>query len=123
MDPHTELWATLGWFAKPSSQVSAHVVIAADGVLFVVVPDELVAWHATRANAEHLGVELVQCREGEAFTSAQYHSLAWWVRGMARKYGFAVDRYHIVGHSEVDLLKSDPGRMFAWVRFLAEVRG
>ena len=118
-----ELHATLGWFAKPSSQVSAHVVIAADGVLFVVVPDELVAWHATRANTEHLGAELVQCREGEPFTDEQYRTLAWWVRSMRWKYGFLLDRQHLIGHSEIDPQKSDPGRMLSFDRLLTEVRG
>lgn len=54
-----------GWFAKPASKVSAHIVVDdgsdpryPDGVVECVKPVDT-AWHAARANAAGYGVEVI----------------------------------------------------------------
>jgi len=38
---------------------SAHFVIGRDGIIYSVVPPDLIAWHATVANDTHIGIEHV----------------------------------------------------------------
>lgn len=43
------LSSSLGWLCNPASQASAHYVIAKDGRVFQLVPDDQAAWHAGRS--------------------------------------------------------------------------
>lgn len=95
-----EFAATLAWFAGTASQVSAHVVIAADGTLARVVEPDLIAWHCRELNQTHVGVELVQPKRGDPITDAQYTTLAWWLRQMANRYGFALTAETLPQHFE-----------------------
>lgn len=107
-----EYLSTLSWFANPSAQVSAHIVIAVDGEIAQCVADPLVAWHDPSSNAQMLGVELVQALYGDPISDAQIGSLAWWLRGMGAKYGFPLDPDHLPFHSQtasgISQGKSDP---------------
>lgn len=40
------LASSLSWLCNPASKVSAHYVVAKDGRVFRLVPDDLAAWHA-----------------------------------------------------------------------------
>jgi len=95
-----EYQSTLHWFANEASQVSAHIVIAADGEIAEVVNDALVAWHDPASNATRLGVELVQPRLGDTITDAQVASLAWWLQQMHARYGFLLVPSNLPFHSE-----------------------
>lgn len=94
-----EYEATLNWFANPTAQVSAHIVIAADGEIAEVVNDALVAWHDPSSNATMLGVELVQAHYGDPFTDRQVASLAYWLWQMHQRYGFSLSAGALPFHS------------------------
>lgn len=117
-----ELQATLNWFRRPESYASAHYVIASDGTTYRCVQDDLVAWHAAEHNQTHIGVELVQPFPDTPYTTAQYTALAALLRDVASRYGFPLDRQHIVGHEETPqgrrARKSDPGGQFDWARLM-----
>jgi N-acetyl-anhydromuramyl-L-alanine amidase AmpD len=94
------------------------VVIAADGRLARVVHDSDVAWHAGEHNAKYLGVELVQPRQGDPITPAQYRTLAWWLTQMSAKYGFPLYWDRLPEHRETPqgrrVGKSDVGYPYMW---------
>jgi N-acetyl-anhydromuramyl-L-alanine amidase AmpD len=121
--PQTEYTAAVNWLCNPASEVSAHYVIGTDhGVWAQLVADDYEAWHARAMNATHLGVELVQPRDGDEYTPWQYVALARLCKLWSERYKFPLRRTHIVGHDETlpGVLdgKTDPGRMFDWTRFM-----
>lgn len=95
-----EYTATLHWFANPAAQVSAHIVIAANGEIARCIEEDLVAWHDPSSNATMLGVELVQPQLGDAISDAQVSSLAWWLTAMADIYGFLLTPLTLPFHSQ-----------------------
>jgi N-acetyl-anhydromuramyl-L-alanine amidase AmpD len=110
-----EFAGTLAWFQNPASQVSAHVVIAADGTVCGVVHPDLQAWHAKSHNADHLGIEFVK-RDPHLYkdvlTDAQYKSAAWLLLDWARVYAFALDEFTLPEHREIQTDKIDIGEGF-----------
>ena len=97
---HNEFVGTLNHFMNPASEVSAHIVIAADGTIAKVVDPDLVAFHAGQHNHTHLGIELVQPRLGDEITDAQYRSCAIWLKEMSERFGFALERGNLPEHRE-----------------------
>lgn len=95
-----EFQATLNWFNNTTSEVSAHAVIAADGTIANVVDPSLIAWHCREMNRTHLGVELVQPNKGDRISDAQYASLAWWLAGMSKRFGFPLTSATLPEHWE-----------------------
>lgn len=78
-------------------------MIAADGRIGNTVADAFVAWHAGEYNATHLGVEIVKrdpSRFRDVVTPAQYRTLAWWLKAMSEKYGFALTKSNLPQHRE-----------------------
>lgn len=114
-----EYTATLNWFASPNSQVSAHRVIGIDGDGAVVVEDDLIAWHATDHNPEWLGVELTEPTINDQYSDEQYAALRALLQEWSAKYGFPLDRDHLVAHSEINSQKTDPGPQFSWEKLAA----
>lgn len=123
LTPTRELRSTLGYFANPDSQTSAHYVVHVDGTVYECVEPARVAWHARFHNTQWLGVELVQARITDAITEEQYMALAELTRWLSSTFGFPLDREHIRGHEEmlagIQDGKSDPGPQFDWQRFMA----
>lgn len=123
LTPTRELRSTLGYFANPDSQTSAHYVVHVDGTVYECVEPARVAWHARFHNTQWLGVELVQARITDAITEEQYMALAELTRWLSSTFGFPLDREHIRGHEEmlagIQDGKSDPGPEFDWQRFMA----
>ena len=118
-----EYAATINWFANPISEVSAHRVIGFEGAGAVIVDDDLIAWHATDHNNRWLGVELTEPFITDPYSEEQYRSLADLLLEWSAKYGFPLDRDHLVAHSEVNPQKSDPGPLFDWDRLMALLLG
>ena len=125
---------TLAEFQDSHAYVSAHYVIrSADGLVTQMVPTKDVAWHAGNwyVNTHSVGIE----NEGFALAGAQwftprlYHSLARLTRYQAERFGFPLDRAHVIGHDQVPGPSSpyqagmhwDPGPYFDWARFMALV--
>lgn len=102
-------------------RVSAHFLIARDGVLIQFVGCADRAWHAgeslfegrPRCNDFSLGIEL-EGTDALAYTDAQYDVLARLSRSLFAAYPLRAVR----GHSDVSpLRKTDPGAAFDWPRF------
>lgn len=66
------------------------------------------AQYLTRAQYNALDDELI------GFTDQQYDTLAALVDELCEKYDIPKDRKHILGHSEYNPAKSDPGEQFDW---------
>ena len=98
-----------------------------------MVPTKDVAWHAGNwyVNTHSVGIE----NEGFALQGAQwftpklYRSLARLTRYQAKRFGFPLNRAHVIGHDQVPGPSSpyqagmhwDPGPFFDWARFMALV--
>lgn len=109
----------------PEAEVSAHYLVAADGRIFSLVPEERNAWHAGKAhwrgsekvNSSSIGIELDN--PGDApFPPAQMEALAALSHDILSRHD--IPAYNVVGHSDVAPgRKNDPGTHFDWKR-LAE---
>ena len=123
---------TLAEFQDSHAYVSAHYVIrSSDGLVTQMVPTKDVAWHAGNwyVNMHSVGIE----NEGFALQGAQwyteklYHSLARLTRYQAYRFGFRLDRAHVIGHDQVPGptgafqagMHWDPGTYFNWAHFMA----
>lgn len=118
--PQNEFNGTINWFKNSASQVSAHIVIGWDGRIAECVEDSLVAWHAGEHNSTMLGVEVCQSRLGDTITDEQYKSLAWWLKRMSVKYGFALTAANLPEHKDTPqgkrMGKSDIGVPYSfWI--------
>lgn len=119
-----EFAGTLAWFKNPTSEVSAHVVIAADGRLCVVVLPNMQAWHARSYNATHLGIEFVK-RDPRVYqdvlTDEQYQTAAWWLVKMSRDFDFELNSWTLPEHRNIQGDKIDIGagfdrsRLMEWI--------
>jgi uncharacterized protein YgiM (DUF1202 family) len=105
------LAGTESWFKDPASQVSAHYVVDANEILNMVA-DQNVAWHAGNGsyNLRSIGIENAGYSARNDTTDAHYRRLASLVAYLCGKYGIAIDRQHIIGHSEVP----DPNHPGEW---------
>jgi hypothetical protein len=71
-------------FIRDSPDVSCHDLIAKDGTIYIILPANMVAWHAGAAlpgftNPHSIGIE-IHCSVGETPTQAQKDSLTWRIR-------------------------------------------
>jgi N-acetylmuramoyl-L-alanine amidase-like protein len=124
--------STLAEFQDSHAYVSAHYVIRSnDGLVTQMVPTKNVAWHAGNwwVNMHSVGIE----NEGFALQGAQwyteklYHSLARLTRYQAKRFGFPLNRAHVIGHDQVPGptgafqagMHWDPGPYFNWAHFMA----
>jgi N-acetyl-anhydromuramyl-L-alanine amidase AmpD len=108
-------------------KVSAHYMIARDGTLYRLVPEDRVAWHAGMSRFRNLedvnryffGVEFIGS-EHDFFTDAQYRTGASLLADLMRRYPIAT--HMITGHEIVSTErvrpdpKHDPGQCFDWLR-------
>lgn len=110
----------------PEARVSCHYLIAEDGQILRMVPEEMRAWHAGRSswrgienvNDASIGIEIVNPGHEygyRPFTEQQMDALVPLVAGLAARH--QVPRANVVGHSDVaPARKQDPGELFDWSR-------
>jgi N-acetylmuramoyl-L-alanine amidase len=115
----------------PEARVSSHYVLAEDGQILRLVPEERRAWHAGRSywrgmtglNDHSVGIEIVNPGHElgyRAFPDAQIDALIPLLAGIKERYN--VTRGNIVGHSDIaPTRKQDPGELFPWGK-LARLR-
>ena len=104
-------------------RVSAHYVLAEDGTLYRLVPEDRVAWHAGRShwrgrealNATSIGVEIVNLHgDRHDYPAAQIAALIELCHGILARHPAIVPR-NVVGHSDIaPKRKIDPGLRFPW---------
>jgi N-acetyl-anhydromuramyl-L-alanine amidase AmpD/V8-like Glu-specific endopeptidase len=92
----------ISWFQNPQARVSAHYVVGQDGEVVQMVRHNDVAWHASSANADSIGIEHVANTRGLRPTEKEYRASASLVSWLCDALGIPKDREHILGHSEAD---------------------
>ena len=111
---------------NPETQVSAHYLIAEDGEVLSLVPEDLRAWHAgagqwgsvTDVNSRSIGIELANTGF-TPFAAAQMDALTDLLKGIRARWDIRPER--VIGHSDMAPgRKIDPGPRFDWRRFARE---
>jgi N-acetylmuramoyl-L-alanine amidase len=110
----------------PEAKVSAHYVVAEDGQVLRLVPEEKRAWHAGRSswrgiqdvNSASVGIEIVNPGHEfgyRPFPKEQMDSIVPLVAQIVRRHGIRPG--YVVGHSDIAPgRKEDPGELFDWAR-------
>lgn len=109
-------------------ELSCHYVIAEDGTIISVVPEDKRAWHGgvgfwreieTDINSHSIGIELCHPDMGQSpYAEAQISALIALSRDIIGRY--AVRPQYIVGHSDCSPeRKPDPGKCFPWQKLAA----
>lgn len=114
--------AALKTLCNPATEVSAHYLIAEDGEVLSLVPEDLRAWHAgagqwgsvTDVNSRSIGIELAN--PGNCpFSAPQMDALEALLAGIKARWQIRPER--VIGHSDMAPgRKSDPGPRFDWAR-------
>ncbi len=117
--------------ADPAAKVSCHYLIAEDGQIIRMVPEERRAWHAgqswwrgiTDINSASIGIEIVNPGHEfgyRPFPEEQIDALVPLLSDIKERHG--ITRGNVVGHSDIaPQRKQDPGELFPWGR-LARLR-
>jgi N-acetylmuramoyl-L-alanine amidase len=110
----------------PGAEVSAHYLVAADGTLLALVPEELRAWHAGASawgevadvNSRSIGIELDNPGHElgyPPFPEPQMAALESLLAGILSRWSILPER--VVGHACVAPgRKADPGEKLDWRR-------
>jgi N-acetylmuramoyl-L-alanine amidase len=118
--------AALDRLCDPAAEVSAHYLIAEDGTVYRLVPEDARAWHAgvsfwagaTNLNSRSIGIELANPgHDGglPAFPEPQMAALIALADHIMGRHGIASHR--VLGHSDIaPERKQDPGERFDWAR-------
>ncbi|MBA3837031.1 MAG: N-acetylmuramoyl-L-alanine amidase [Sphingomonas sp.] len=108
----------------PQAKVSAHYVVAEDGVVLRLVDEEKRAWHAGVShwrewdgiNDVSIGIEIVNPGHEfgyRPFPDAQIASVIALVHSIKARHN--ITRGNVVGHSDIaPMRKRDPGELFPW---------
>ena len=109
-------------------RVSAHYVLAEDGTVYRLVPEQRVAWHAGRSwwrgrealNATSIGIEIVNLHgDRHDYPAGQVAALIDLCRDIVARHP-AIEPRNIVGHSDIaPRRKIDPGLRFPWATLAA----
>lgn len=114
---------------KRSLRVSAHYVLAEDGTVYRLLPEDRTAWHAGRShwrgrdalNGTSIGIEIVNLHgDRHDYPDVQIAALVDLCRGIVARHPAIVPR-NVVGHSDIaPKRKIDPGLRFPWARLAAK---
>ncbi|MFZ3581045.1 N-acetylmuramoyl-L-alanine amidase [Loktanella sp. DJP18] len=118
----TSATAACNTLCNPDTQVSAHYLIAEDGTVHCLVPEDMRAWHGgagrwggvTDVNSRSIGIELAN--PGTCpFAAAQMDALCDLLAAIKDRWTIRPER--IIGHSDMAPgRKIDPGVRFDWQR-------
>lgn len=118
--------AALGRLCDPAAAVSAHYLIAEDGAVLALVPEERRAWHAGASfwqgrenlNDVSIGIELANPGHEwgyRPFPEPQMRALERLAGELLRRRPIPPSR--VVAHSDIaPTRKQDPGELFDWAR-------
>ncbi|GAA4814985.1 N-acetylmuramoyl-L-alanine amidase [Sphingosinicella ginsenosidimutans] len=127
----TDAAAAIDRLRDPEAKVSCHYLIAEDGQVLRMVPEDKRAWHAGRSywrgmtalNGSSIGIEIVNPGHEfgyRPFPDQQIDALIPLVADIKERH--SITRGNIVGHSDIaPARKQDPGELFPWGR-LARLR-
>ena len=114
--------AAANTLCNPETQVSAHYLIAADGDITALVPEDQRAWHAGAGrwgdvddvNSRSIGIELDNTGFAP-FAAAQMDALEELLSGIMARWTIRPER--VIAHSDMAPgRKIDPGPRFDWRR-------
>ncbi len=120
-----DLDTSLSLLTDKTKNVSAHYLIAKDGAVFRLVPEEFEAYHAGRSywqgrmglNNYSIGIELENSGK-EAFTEPQIQALVELTTDIVSRYNIPSE--NVLGHSDIAPgRKRDPSEYFDW-KYLAQ---
>ena len=119
---------TIAHMLAPASEVSYHVLFAADGTRCTLVPDERVAWHAgasrflqrTACNYFLLGAAFAGDTYRSPLTDAQIASALEWLEPRWHRHGWTLDR--LTDHRQVSPGRKDDLNPVEWTRLQEAVR-
>jgi N-acetylmuramoyl-L-alanine amidase len=110
------------------NRVSSHYVLAEDGTVYRLVPEDRVAWHAGRSywrghealNGTSIGIEIVNLHgDRHDYPNGQIAALIELCRDIIGRHP-AIEPRNVVGHSDIaPKRKDDPGLRFPWVTLAA----
>ena len=118
--------AAANTLCNPDTEVSAHYLIAADGEVLSLVPEDLRAWHAgagrwgavTDVNSRSIGIEIANTGV-VPFAAPQMDALADLLGDIKARWAIRPER--VIGHSDMAPgRKIDPGARFDWRRLAVE---
>lgn len=118
--PSTE--AALKRLCDPAAEVSAHYLIAENGCIFALVPEDQRAWHAgagqwaglADVNSASIGIELAN-DGAQPFAHPQMLALETLLRQILQRWSIPPER--VIAHSDMaPTRKQDPGPRFDWAR-------
>ena len=102
------------------AKVSCHYLISRTGIIYRMVEDKNVAWHAGKSkwrrdinlNSSSIGIEMVN-KGFESYPRAQVKSLISLLKKIKHKY--KIKKNNILGHEDISPgRKKDPGPKFPW---------
>ena len=114
------------WLTTPESKVSAHYLVAEDGQIVRMVPEDKRAWHAgvsswrgeSDLNSRSVGIEIVNPGHEwgyRPFPEPQVSALIPLVADIVERHG--IEPRNVVGHADIaPTRKQDPGELFPWDR-------
>jgi N-acetylmuramoyl-L-alanine amidase len=110
------------------NRVSAHYVLAEDGTVYRLVPEDRIAWHAGRShwrghealNGTSIGIEIVNLHgDRHDYPEVQIAALIELCHGIIGRHP-AIEPRNVVGHSDIaPKRKDDPGLRFPWAKLAA----
>lgn len=118
--------AAIARLCDPAFEVSAHYVIAENGAVTRLVPEDLRAWHAgagqwgkvVDVNSHSIGIELANAGplvDFPPFAAAQMDALEVLLAGIMARHNIRAER--VIAHSDMAPgRKADPGAKFDWQR-------
>lgn len=112
---------TISWFKNSSSNVSAHYVIrSSDGQITQMVREKDIAYHVRSYNTSSIGIEHEGYVDNPSwYTDAMYRASAALTRNICQKYGLALTRSVVKGHSEMPGNDhTDPGPNWNWTYYM-----
>ena len=126
----------ISWFKNPDSKVSSHYVVSKTGAITEMVDPKDIAFTQTYYNGRAIGIECEGAALKEStWTPSLLTSLTKLVAWLCEKYGIKADhplgrrtqaaqfnRPGVVGHSQLQFNKHDPGPHFPWEKFVAGVK-
>lgn len=113
----------LEWLCDPKSQVSAHYMIDQLGMIYHLVHEQNIAWHAGESefdgmsgvNNFSVGIELVNPNDGTDFDSAQLTACADLVAAICLDYD--IKKEAVVGHADIAPGRKTDPLGFPWDNF------
>lgn len=93
----SDLQGVADWFANPAAQVSAHVIVDADGRSARCVVDERKAWACVSYNSASLNIEQIGHASQDHWDRAEWMEAARWIAQWSHDHDIPIRRAITIG--------------------------